>query len=257
MKDNFHERRQNRIDYAREKAAKKQQESEQLYKNAQQMASFIPFGQPILVGHHSEKRDRNYRAKIHRTFGKSFETQEKAEYYIDKATTIENSQAIFSDDPQAIDKLREKLAGIQAAQAYMKKANRYIKKGDKVGFLTMPHATEERWQELTNPKYSTRKGFPPYTFQNNNGQMRRIKQRIEMLETLASRETIEQTINGVRLVENVEGNRVQLFFTDIPTEEVRKKLKSNGFKWSRSLKAWQRHLTPWACRIAKELIEKL
>jgi hypothetical protein len=23
----------------------------------------IPFGQPILVGHHSEKRDRNYRAK--------------------------------------------------------------------------------------------------------------------------------------------------------------------------------------------------
>ena len=25
--------------------------------------SVIPFGQPILIGHHSEKRDRNYRRR--------------------------------------------------------------------------------------------------------------------------------------------------------------------------------------------------
>ena len=31
------------------------------------MASVIPFGQPILVGHHSERRDRSYRDRIRST----------------------------------------------------------------------------------------------------------------------------------------------------------------------------------------------
>lgn len=53
------------------------------------MASVIPFGQPILIGHPSEQRDRNYRDKIHNTFGKAFAMQDKAAYYEDKA---ENAQ---------------------------------------------------------------------------------------------------------------------------------------------------------------------
>jgi hypothetical protein len=257
MKNNFHERRQNRIAYAQEKAAKKQQQSEKLYENAQQMASFIPFGQPILVGHHSEGRDRRFRKKIRNTFDKSFQAQETANYYSDKAETIENNRAIFSDDPEALDKLREKLAGIEAAQVYMKAANKYIRKGDKAGFLTLPHATEERWQELTTPSRMNRIGFPSYAFQNNNAEIRRVKQRIAYLESLTSRETAEKVINGVRLIENVEANRVQLFFDDIPSEEVRKKLKSNGFRWSPSVGAWQRHLNLGAARTARGLLEGL
>lgn len=257
MKSNFNERWQNRIEYAREKAAKKQQQSEQLYKNAQKMASFIPFGQPILVGHHSEGRDRRFRQRIHNTFDKSFKTQETANYYSNKAETIESNRAIFSDDPQALEKLREKLSGIEAAQAYMKAANKYIRKGDKAGFLTLPHATEERWQELTTPSLMNRIGFPSYAFQNNNAEIRRVKQRIAYLESLTHQETAEQVINGVRVVENVEANRVQLFFDDIPSEEVRRKLKSNGFRWSPTIRAWQRHLNPGAGRVARELLEKL
>ncbi len=124
MKNNFEERRQNRIAYAQEKTAKKQRASEQLYKHAKEMAAFIPFGQPILVGHHSEGRDRRFRNRIHDTFGKSLKAQEQAEYYSDKAETIANNRAIFSDDPDAIQKLKDKLACIEAAQAYMKVANK-------------------------------------------------------------------------------------------------------------------------------------
>lgn len=68
------------------------------------MADCIPFGQPILVGHHSEGRDRNFRKRIHNTFGKSFQAQDKAKHYEQKAAAIENNRAIFSDDPQAIQK---------------------------------------------------------------------------------------------------------------------------------------------------------
>ncbi|MFG9957598.1 DUF3560 domain-containing protein, partial [Pseudomonas aeruginosa] len=44
-----------------ERAAKISGESGALYQRAKTMASAIPFGQPILVGHHSEGRDRRYR----------------------------------------------------------------------------------------------------------------------------------------------------------------------------------------------------
>lgn len=43
--------------------------SESLHGQAQQMASRIPFGQPVLLGHHSEQRDRNFRDRIHNTMG--------------------------------------------------------------------------------------------------------------------------------------------------------------------------------------------
>jgi hypothetical protein len=37
----------------------------------------------------------------------------------------------------------------------------------------------------------------------------------------------------VRLVDNVEANRLQLFLPSIPSEEIHRELKRNGFHWSR------------------------
>jgi hypothetical protein len=257
MKHTFEERKQNRIDYAQEQAAKNDQKADELYNSAKQMADFIPFGQPILPGHHSEKRDRNFRKKIHNKFGQSFQAQDKAKYYERKAETIENSDAIFSDDPQAIEKLKEKLANLQSAQEFMKAANKCIKKKDKEGFLKIPHATEKMWDQLNTPDPMGRTGFAGYSLQNNNAEMTRVRQRIAQLEKQATRETMETIIKGVRLVENVEANRVQLFFKGKPAEEFRKQLKANGFRWCPSENAWQRHLNNWGIRIARELLEKL
>jgi len=257
MKHNFEERKQNRIEYAQVQAAKNDQLAEQLYNSAKQMADFIPFGQPILVGHHSEKRDRNFRKKIHNKFGQSFQAQDKAKHYARKAETIANSEAIFSDDPQAIEKLKEKLANLQSAQGFMKAANKCIRKKDKEGFLKIPHATEKMWEQLNAPDPMGRTGFAGYSLHNNNAEMARVRQRIAQLEKRATRETTETVINGVRLVENVEANRVQLFFDGKATEEMRKQLKANGFRWCRSENAWQRHLNNWAVRIARELVANL
>jgi len=60
MKQDFEERREKRIETAQQRALKNETESNFLYKKAKEMASMIPLGQPILVGHHSEKGDRNY-----------------------------------------------------------------------------------------------------------------------------------------------------------------------------------------------------
>jgi len=88
MKHDFEERKNRRIINAQNRAIKNEAEADSLYNSAKKMASFIPMGQPILVGHHSEKGHRRYRGKIHDKFGKSFEKRDKAEYYADKAESI-------------------------------------------------------------------------------------------------------------------------------------------------------------------------
>ena len=45
------------------------------------------------------------------------------------------------------------------------------------------------------------------------------------------------------MVANADMNRLQIFFDEIPDEEVRRELKGRGFKWARSVGAWQRQLT--------------
>lgn len=76
-----------RADNAEVRADKADKNSDQIYEWAKNKASAIPMGQPILVGHHSEKRDRKYREKIDNTFRKAFQEADKARYYEAKAET--------------------------------------------------------------------------------------------------------------------------------------------------------------------------
>ena len=76
------------------------------------MSRVIPFGQPILVGHHSEKSDRAYRGRITNKFQKSFEESEKAKKLKGRAFAAENNTSISSDNPNAVELLKEKLVTI-------------------------------------------------------------------------------------------------------------------------------------------------
>jgi hypothetical protein len=153
MKHDFHQRKQNRIVHAENQALKNEAESDQLYLRTKEMASVIPMGQPILVGHHSEKRDRNYRAKIDNTMGRSVAAGKKAEYYTEKAQSIKDNDAIFSDDPEALLKLEQKLATLKGTQVFVKAANRMVRKNDREGFLKLKFAKSEMWTELITPQY--------------------------------------------------------------------------------------------------------
>lgn len=257
MKHNFEARKQKRIDNAKRQAEKNKQESEALWDIANKMAIAIPFGQPILVGHHSEKRDRNYRAKINNTYDRSIEAQHKAEYYQEKAASISSNQSISSDDPEALEKLRQRLTELQKMQEFMKAANRCIRKNDKGGFLKLPHGTEKIWEEAIKPDRFGGPGFARFELSNNNANISRIKKRMAALEKVAQLTTAEILVKEVRLVQNTEANRVQLFFPGKPSDEIRKQLKGKGFRWSPSEGAWQRHLTPQALYIAKTFLNNL
>jgi hypothetical protein len=257
MKHDFEERRQKRINNAKSRAVKNEQEAESLYNSAQERARMIPLGQPILVGHHSEKRDRNFREGIHNTFGKSFEKSKKADYYADKADSIESNNAVFSDDPKAIEKLTERLNNLKQVQEFMRAANRCIKKRDKEAFLKLAYGSESLWEQLITPDHLKRVGFASYKLTNNSANIRRIEQRIEALKKQGTKAATDKTINGVRIFENMEANRLQLIFEDKPGAEIRQRLKANGFRWSPTEGAWQRHISPHALYSAESIAEAL
>ena len=67
--------------------------------------------------------------------------------------------------------------------------------------------------------------------------------RIAGLERRRSAESVERTVGDVRVVENVEENRLQLFFPGKPDAGIRGDLKRAGFRWSPSNGCWQAHLS--------------
>lgn len=67
-------------------------------------------------------------------------------------------------------------------------------------------------------------------------------------------EAKEYNIGEVRVLQNVEDNRLQLFFEGKPEQEMIATLKSRGFKWSPRNRAWQRQLTPNAIRALNDVL---
>jgi hypothetical protein len=131
MKSDYQERKDARIARYQELARKKLALRDQLFDDSHKMVENIPFGQPILVGHHSEKRHRRLLDRSWNKMGKGVEAGKTAAYYADKAEAAAKNRAISSDDPEAIDKLREKIEYAEKTQALMKTANKIIKSAKK------------------------------------------------------------------------------------------------------------------------------
>lgn len=127
----YRARREARAARLREWAVGRGRKAEAAYEQSAAMASVIPFGQPILVGHHSEGRDRNYRGRIAAAMDRSVEHQHKAGSMTLRAQNIESAlnSSIYSDDPDAVERLREKLEKLEAEREGIKVYNTSCRKG--------------------------------------------------------------------------------------------------------------------------------
>lgn len=208
----------------------------------------IPPGQPILVGHHSERRHRAALDKHDRNMRAAIDADKAAAELAARADAV-GGGGISSDDPEALAKLRARLVELETRQEHMKAANRVIRrnKGDPatcVAALQAQGFTEAQAQALLKPDYMGRIGFADYAVKNNNANARRIRERIAVLERQAA-ETCEgeQARSRGGVVYRIEDNRVQLVFPGKPEERVRDRLKSSGFRWSPTAGAWQRQLS--------------
>lgn len=258
----YEQRQQQRRERYAELADKNEARSDAHYQRSHQLSDMIPFGQPILVGHHSESRHRNHIKRIHGEMGKSVEASNKAEYYRQKAESV-GKGGISSDDPAALKKLREKLESMERGHAFMKAINKAWRAAGKPesenleGWKKIAEHPEvkalgfekidELRQRQANTWFAGRAPFPSYSLSNNNANMKRVKDRIKELERKAEApkaQDVSGDLDGTpyTLHENNALNRVQILFDGKPPAEIRATLKHNGFRWSPRNKAWQRHL---------------
>lgn len=251
-----------------ELAAKNEQEASRRFGTAREIGSHIPMGQPILVGHHSERRHRADIDRIDNNMRAGVEADKKAGYYAGKAASV-GSGGISSDDPDAIDKLREKLAGMEAEQEQMKAANKIVnakkptdeQKIASLGELGIPAPIAKNFLA---GDFMGRTGYPAYALQNNNANIRRVKERIAELEKRAAfqakREEETGTANkdivlgDVIFRENADINRVQIIFPGKPPLTTRDMLSAHGFRWSPTEKAWQRQLNGNGLYAARQVL---
>ena len=136
----------------------------------------------------------------------------------------------------------------------MKRANLLICKADREGLAELGFS-EETIAKLFSADFAGRVGFPDYALKNNSANIRRLEKRFADLQQAQSDATTEEEFRGkIRLVDNVEDNRLQIFFPEIPSEAIRRELKNNGFRWSPTSGAWQRHRSNRATYLAKLIL---
>lgn len=199
---------------------------------------------------------------------KNMENFRKADHYLDMLKRA-HTLAVKSDDPEVLDFLRAKLAGLEEAHTLMVSANAYYRKNKTLeGFEGIP-ADTMAW--ITRPGVYLPGGrngdgsplafygkpFPTYELTNSNANINRVKQRIETLEAVKASKPIEEEHDGYTYRENAEAMRVQFRFDGKPDDETRALLKRNGFRWAPSQGVWQRQLNDNGKYAAHRVMEAL
>ncbi len=232
------------------------------YEGTKRILDCIPPGQPILVGHHSERRHRSDLNRVDAGMRKSFEEDKKAKYYEGKAFGV-GTAGISSDDENAVSKLEEKIANLEKEKERMKAVNKawrkYASKKDdselkKLGFNDEGIA---RLAEQVEKAYSWEKQpYAGFELTSIGAKIKTAKQRIEVLSARPS-ESSEKEVSGIKVVENVDENRIQLIFPGKPDADTRTLLKKSGFRWSPTNGAWQRHLNSAGKYAAERILNEI
>ncbi len=220
-------------------------------------------GQPVLVGHHSEKRHRRDIDRMWNHGRKGVEARGKSQELARRVASV-GTAGISSDDPEAVQKLKHKLESLTGGRDRMKAINAAWRKHGK------PRPDNaEAWARIAqtlgfnvdNVRLDMARDFlerAPFTYAITNigSEIRRLEQRIEGLEksdAMPDREAIEG--KGWRIWEDRDENRLFIAHDDKPSTQVRAALKRHGFRWNRYATAWSRLLNESAWANAKYLTE--
>jgi hypothetical protein len=257
--NSFEARRSDRKARQADRAARLSSEASSMFGRAREAIAGIPPGQPILVGHHSEKRHRHDLERHDTRMRKAIDLQKAAEEAARRAAT--ESTAISSDDPDAPDKIRERITALEHRQEMMTAANKVYRNKkltdeQKVTKLIELGLSDKAARGGLEKDFAGRIGFPGYALTNNNANMRRLRQRLADLEAKAKATARPDVVgDGWVIREDLDDNRLLIMFTGVPDAARRAKLKSNGFRWSPTRSAWVRQLNNRARYCAQWALE--
>lgn len=167
---------------------------------------------------------------------------------------------IMAGDSDALQRLAEELAALEAKQAHMLAVNkahaRYMKAPATLNMSGLSESDKELCRRY-EPAYSWEPHpFAPFQLTNNGANIRRVKARIAQVSALKSRPVTQTELaNGVRVEDDAPANRVRVFFPGKPETQVRDSLKRNGFRWAPSVGAWQGYRNERVLAFARNLAQ--
>lgn len=180
----YRERRLAKAERLREWAAKRAKKSEASFARVASIADNIPFGQPILVGHHSERHARRDQDRIHTGMSKGVEHAKKADEMASRADNIEAAadRAIYSDDHDAVEALTSRIETLRAQLERRKYINKEIRQGEGWAARIRPALTPDEIKDLElSARFSGCTGYPPYAITNLGADVRRNVKRLQEL----------------------------------------------------------------------------
>ena len=184
------ERRQRRAGRLRGWADGREQKADAAEQASRDATAGIPLGQPIIVGHHSEKRHRAALRRGDRQMSAAVDHARKASDMRERTASIERGldRAIYDDDPDAIERLHQKLTGLEAERERIKAYNAGCCKAARTGGTGDLSLLDERQRrELaatrTHASYQIGPGgaTPAYWLQNLGGNIKRTRDRLARL----------------------------------------------------------------------------
>jgi hypothetical protein len=206
----YRERRERKAERLRGWAEKRKAKSGAAFKGAHDAIDGIPPGQPILVGHHSEKRHRGALERHDQRMRAGFEHQEKARSMESRAAEIDRQaeNAIYSDDDDAIERLEERIAELEQQRERIKVSSKAIRKYG-LEALMQPAPPFELTQKEKRDALSLMsctpyhkvesRGWPSYYLQNLGGNITRNRKRLEQLK---AREAQRARVRAAQLEEH-------------------------------------------------------
>ena len=256
------ERRERAAALLRLRAAKARVASAERERAGHNATKGIPFGQPIMDGHHSEGGHRRAVERGRNASAAAFALSNKAEALDRRAGAVENAGAIMAGDSDAIDQLSAKVTELTAQSDKMKATNlawRAYKRTGKLDKLSALGWTEKQVHDMSerllDRAYWKKQPHQPFELSNLGATIRTAQKRLASLKAATANGPKEIELRGgVRILSRPDIARTQIIFPDKPTEACRTSLKHSGFRWSPTEGAWQRNQSAWAEQLAKEIV---
>ena len=204
------ERIEQRLELREEWAAKRRARAQSACDRASAIGERFAGGQPILVGHHSERGAVRDRERMDGAMRQAVDSTAMAAHHKGKAVELNRmlDHTIFSDDEDAPDRLAERIAKLEARRDAMKRGNTAFKRGgaaalvEAVGEVLARHAARTleaaHWEKAP---------FPSWELTNLGANIRRLRgrlvavnaaadQRRRVAEALATESNLSISSNG-------------------------------------------------------------
>jgi hypothetical protein len=231
---------ENRLEKRLAWAEGRKEKAAEAFEAADRATEGIPFGQPILIGHHSEARHRAAIERSDNAMRRGSESVHMAEHHEEKAAGIERQleSSIFSDDPDAIEALTAKADAIDAGRARCKVVNAAFRQAqgensaEKLAHMLQRGTISEKEATDAGRLFSLcpyeHQPYPAYHLTNLGAKARTARQRIEEVKARTER---AESAGGVLIVRHPEANWCTVTFAEKPDREILDALRTAGYRW--------------------------